>query len=119
MSTEGLREVVVEKATETLSVKDCRKFEVECRAGDAGGLCVGSESVCVKVGQRVRRDGVEEIWHSVGVYAREDENGNLVIRVLVFHPEWDEALQIASIKSRPNDGDCQTALGCNLDHITP
>jgi len=42
-----------------------------------------------------------------------------VIRVLVFHPEWDEALQIACIKSRPGDGDCQTALGCNLDHVTP
>lgn len=119
MNPGALREVVVEKSTDVLSVKDSRKFEVECRAGDAGGLCVGSQSVCVKVGQRVRRDGREEIWHSVGVYAQEDENGNLVIRVLVFHPDWDEALQIACIRSRPNDGDCQTALGCNLDHITP
>ena len=82
-------------------------------------LRVGSESVCVKVGQRVRRDGVEEMWHSVEVFAQQDDNGNLVIRVLVFHADWDEALQIASIKSRPWDRDCQTALGCNLDHVTP
>lgn len=91
----------MEKGTHIVTVKDSCKFEVECRAGDAGELCVGSESVCVKVGQRVRMDGGEEIWHSVGVYAKEDENGNLVIRVLVCHPDWDEALQIACIKSRP------------------
>ena len=109
----------MEKTMDVLTVKDSRKFEVERRAGDAGELCVGSESVCVKVGQRVRRAGTEEIWHSVGVYADEDDEGNLVIRVLVFHPEWDEALQIACIRSRPGDGDCQTALGCNLDNVTP
>ena len=119
MNTGAQREVVVEKTTDVLSVKDSRKFEVECRAGDAGELCVGSESVCVKVGQRVRRDGSEEIWHSVAVYAQQDDDGNLAVRVLVFHPEWDEALQIASIKSRPSDRDCETPLGCNLDHITP
>ncbi len=83
-----------------------------------GGLAVGSEFVSVKVGQRVRRDGIEQIWHSVGVLAKEDEEGNLVIRVLVFHPDWEEGLQIATIKSRPGDRDCQTMLGCNLDHVT-
>jgi hypothetical protein len=107
----------VAKEMDVLSAKDERKFEVECRAGDAGELCVGSESVCVKVGQRVRIDGVEEIWHSVGVYAKEDEGGNLVIRVLVFNPDWDEPLQIASITSRPRDKSCQASVGCNLDHV--
>ena len=119
MNTGAQREVVVEKSTDVLSVKDSRKFEVECRAGEAGELCVGSESVCVKVGQRVRKNGNEEIWHSVAVYAQQDDQGSLVIRVLVFHPDWDEALQIACIKSRPSDTDCQTAVGCNLDHVTP
>ena len=104
---------------DVLSVRDTRKFEIDCKAGDAGELCVGAESVSVRVGQRVRRDGAEEIWHSVGIYAQEDESGNLVIRVLVFHPDWDEALQIASIKSRPSDQNCETVLGCNLDHVTP
>lgn len=109
----------MEKASDVLSVKDTRKFEVDCRAGDAGGLCVGAEFVSVKVGQRVWMDGAEEIWHSVGIYAQEEENGNLVIRVLVFDPGWDEPLQIASITSRPGDRNCQTALGCNLEHVTP
>ncbi len=108
----------MEKEMNVLSIKDSRKFEVHCSAGDSGGLCVGSESISVKVGQRVRMDGAEEMWHSVGVYAKEDEDGTLVIRVLVFNPDWDEPLQIASIRSRPQDGDCNTALGCNLDHVT-
>ncbi len=112
-------EVAVEKEMDVLSVKDSRKFEVHCRAGDAGELCVGAESVSVKVGQRLRRDGDEEIWYSVGVYAQEDQEGTLVIQVLVFNPDWDEPLQIASIRSRPGDGGCDTALGCNLDHVTP
>src|SRR5258708_39585153 len=109
----------MEKGMRVLDVKHRRKFEVECRASDTGGLCVGADSVSVKVGQRVRIDGVEEIWHSVAVYGREDEDGSLVIRVLVFHPDWEEPLQIANIKSRPADGDCETVLRYNLDHVTP
>jgi hypothetical protein len=110
-------EVAVAKEMNVLSARDDRKFEVECRAGKVGQLRVGTDTVCVKVGQRVRMDGAEEIWHSVGVYAKEDERGNLVIRVLVFNPDWDEPLQIASITSRPRDGACQTSVGCNLDHV--
>lgn len=109
----------MQKNLDVLTVKDSRKFEVECRAGSAGELRVGGESVSVKVGQRVRRDGTEEIWHSVGVYTKEEEDGTLVIQVLVFNPDWDEALQIASIRSRPYDARCEAAVGCNLDHVTP
>lgn len=109
----------MQKNVDVLTVRDSRKFEVECRAGSSGELCVGAESVSVKVGQRVRRDGTEEIWHSVGVYTKEEEDGTLVIQVLVFNPDWEEALQIASIKSRPCDARCEAAVGCNLDHVTP
>jgi hypothetical protein len=111
-------EVAVGREPDVLSAKDGRKFDVECRAGTAGELRVGTDSVCVKVGQRVRMDGAEEIWHSIGVYAKEDESGSLVIRVLVFNPDWDEPLQIASITSRPGDQSCETSVGCNLDHVT-
>src|SRR5206468_12149010 len=112
-------EVAVDKEIDVLSVKDSPKVEVRCRAGKAGELFVGEESVSIKVGQRLRREGGQEIWLSVGVYAKEEEDGTLVDQVLVFNPDWDEALQIASIKSRPRDGGCDTALGCNLDHVTP
>jgi hypothetical protein len=47
-------EVAVAKEVDVLSAKDDRKFEVECRAGKAGQLRVGRDTVCVKVGQRVR-----------------------------------------------------------------
>ncbi len=100
-----------------LSAKNACKFEVHCEAGDAGELRVATDSVSIKVGQRLRRDGDQEIWHSVGVYAQEDEEGNLVVRVVVFNPDWDEPLQIASLKSRPSDSACLTALGCSLDHV--
>jgi len=104
---------------DVLGVKDSVKFEVRCNAGDAGELRVCTGSVSIRVGQCLRLDGAEQIWHSVGVYAKAEEDGTLVIRVLVFNPDWDEPLQIASIRSRPQDPDCGTALGCNLDHVTP
>jgi len=64
-------EVAVEKEMDVLSVKDSRKFEVHCNAGAAGELHVGTESLSVKIGQRVRRDGSEEMWHSVLIHCDE------------------------------------------------
>ena len=109
--------VTVEKEMDGPGVKDSRKFEVHHNAGDAGELRVRTDSVSVKMGQRLRMDGAEEIWHSVGVYAKVEEDGSLVIRVLVFNPDWDEPLQVASITSRPHDKTCRTSVGCNLDHV--
>jgi hypothetical protein len=92
------------------------QFQVSCKAAGENQFCVGGESVSVTVGQLVRRYGREGMWDSVGVYAEEEEDGTLVVRVLVFNPDWDEALQIACIRSRPGDAASLTALGCNLDH---
>jgi len=102
-----------------LTVHHDKRFQVCCKAADENRLCVGTDSLSVTVSQRVRRDAGEEMWESVAVYAQEDEEGTLLVRVLVFNPDWDEPLQIASIRSRPRDGACLTALGCNLDHVTP
>jgi hypothetical protein len=44
---------VVEKIVDVLSVKDNRKFEVHCNAGDVGELRVGTESISITVGQRI------------------------------------------------------------------
>ena len=109
----------MEKMSDVLSMNDVRKFEVHCSACAAGELRVGTESLSVKIGQRVRMDDAEGVWHSVAVYAEQDEDGSLVIRVMVSNPDWDEPLQIACIRSRPGDGDCLTALGCNVDHVRP
>src|SRR5712664_1777114 len=104
--------VLVKEGMNVLGVTDDRKFEIHCRAGDAGELRVGCESVSVTIGQRVLRHGAEEIWDSIMVYGDRAADGSFEIRVMVFNPDWHEPLQIASLRSRPGDGDCQTALGC-------
>ena len=101
---------------DVLSVKDGRKFEVHCHAGEAGKLCVGTQSLSVKIGQRVRRDGNEEIWHSVLIQCKEAEDGSLAVNVIVCHFDCDEPRQIASIQSAPNHkGDGVPALTCDLE----
>ena len=96
-----------------------QRFRVRCEAGDDNRFRVTTESLTVTVGQRVLREGALEMWDSVSIHAKEDREGNLVVEVLVFNPDWDEPLRIASIRSRPQDATCLTAVGCCLDHVTP
>jgi hypothetical protein len=96
-----------------------KKFHVSCKTADENQFCVGTESISVTVGQLIHRDGRAVMWDSLGVYAEEDRDGTLIVRVMVFNPDWDEPLQIAWIRSRPGDASMNmTALGCNLDHVT-
>jgi hypothetical protein len=109
----------MESGEAILQSPDKRRFQVSCKADPIGAFTAGSNSVVVTVGQRIRREDHEEIWDSVSVYAQEDPDGTLVVRVKVFNPDWDEPLQIACIRSRPGkDSMNLTALGCNLDHVT-
>ena len=94
-----------------------RRFHVSCKASDENQFCVGTDSISVSVGQLIQRRGRTEMWDSVGVYAEEDRDGTLVVRVMVFNPDWDGPLQIACIQSRPRDTGGLAAVGCNLDHI--
>ena len=100
-----------------LAVPSDSRFQISCDTGESRRFRCGTNSSWVKVGQRVLRQGVQEMWDSVLVECREEQDGTLVVRVLVFNPDWDEPLQIACIRSRPHDPECLTALGCNLDHI--
>jgi hypothetical protein len=94
------------------------QFHVSCKAAGENRFCVGTESVCATVGQLIQRQGGEEMWDSVSVFAQEDQDGSLVVRVMVFNPDWDEPLQIACIRSRPGKAATNgAALECNLDHI--
>ena len=106
--------VLVENEMNVLGVKDDRKFEVHCNAGDAGELHVGTKSLSVKVGQRVRRDGSEEMWHSVLIHCDEAEDGSLTVRVIVCHFDWDESRQIALIQSKPNHNETTGTLTFDL-----
>src|SRR5262249_36336608 len=111
-------ESLVQAAAHAAKASDDRKFGIRCRAGESATLRASGDSLSIQIGQRVLNEGSEEIWHSVAIYAGEDEQGNLIIRVLVSNPNWEEPLQIAKLISRPYDSDCHTALGCNLDHVT-
>ncbi len=57
------------------------------------------------------------MWESVGLYAQEEADGTLTVRVVVFNPEWDEPVQIACIRSRPQDKDSLVPLACDLNHV--
>jgi hypothetical protein len=86
------------------------KFGVHCDAKTAGHLRVATESLSVHIGQRIRRDGAEEIWDSVLVCCEEGEDGALGIQVMVFHPEWEEGRQVAFIESRPRQRETEVPI---------
>jgi hypothetical protein len=93
------------------------EFRVNCDVEKAGRFLVETDSLWVRVGQRVLRQGTQEMWDSIAVEGKKEQDGALLVRVLVFSPDWDEPLQIACIRSRPHDPECLTPLGCNLDHV--
>lgn len=101
----------------TRAVKNESAFRVSCSADNAGQFHANTDSLWVRVGQRIRRRGKQEIWDSLAIESTAEQDGTLVLRVIVFNPDWDEPLQIASIRSRPPDLETLTPLGCNLDHV--
>ena len=95
---------------------DCRKFEVCCHAENAGHLEVASDAVSVKIGHQIRREGKEEFWGSLLVECKEQDDGSLMVEVVVFHPDWDEPLRIASIQSNPCDKNTPApAIRCDFE----
>jgi hypothetical protein len=100
-------------------VSSGKAFQIRCEAGAKNHFGVQADAVSVTVGQRVRRDGGTQMWESVTVYAKHSSDGDLVVEVLIFNPDWDEPLRIASMRSRPEDSASMTPLVCGLDHAIP
>ncbi len=74
------------------------------------------ERVSVRVGQRMRVGKEEEMWNSVQILCKEQEDGSLTVEVLVCHPGWEEPQIIAAIHSRPQDSDTAApGLKCDLE----
>lgn len=94
-------------------------FKISCKAGPGNRFAVQTDTVTVTIGQRVLRNRGAETWDSVAVYARKSDDGELIVEVLVFNPDWEEPLRIASIRSRPEDTSSLVPLGCCLDHVIP
>ena len=99
------------------ALKNAAGIRLSCDASQAGQFRADTDSVVVTVSQRIRHFDTQGMWDSVVVEGKAEQDGTLVVRVLVFNPDWDERLQIACIRSRPDDPDCLTALNTNLDHI--
>ena len=98
-----------------MAAPDRRKFQVRCDAGSQGRFEVGTDTLSVRVGQRMRAGKEEEMWDSVHILCKEQPDGSLTVEVLVCHPEWEEAKTIAAIRSRPQDSDTAApSLKCDL-----
>jgi hypothetical protein len=108
---------VEEPLVEQSAKQHCGKFEVRCHAGVAGHLEVASDSVSVRIGQRICREGKEELWGSLLVECKQQADGSLAVEVVVFHPDWDEPVRVASLQSRPCClSPAEAALRCDLEH---
>ncbi len=81
-----------------LEPKDNRAFVVDCSANPVGRFQSGADSLSVRIGQRIRRFGGEEIWDSVVVQC-EKGHDELTVRVLVCHPAWDEPREVVCMRS--------------------
>jgi hypothetical protein len=103
-----------------LSASECpdkQKFKVRCQAGDSDHQPeLASDSVLVQIEQRIRRDGKEEMWVSLQVKCDEKEDGSLAVQVVIYNPDWDEPLRIASIQSNPKSASAPApVLRCDLE----
>jgi len=79
---------------------DDGKFEVRCDALPNGHLQVRTQGLSVGVGQMIKQDRTEEMWQSVLVICEKNDDGILTTKVIVCHPDWEQNLQIACIRSR-------------------
>lgn len=93
-------------------------FSVRCEARDPLRALTAFAGLTIRVSQRIRHEGAPRMWDSAIVHCDEEIDGTLVLRILVSNPDWPEPVQIASLQSRPEDDECRTALGCNLDHVS-
>ncbi|HWO38290.1 MAG TPA: hypothetical protein VNO32_56675, partial [Candidatus Acidoferrum sp.] len=78
---------------------DDNKFQVHCAAGKAGSLDARTNSVSVRIGQRIDVQA-GEFWDSIIILCEEVEDGVLSAKIIVCHPDWDQHLQVAHIRSR-------------------
>jgi hypothetical protein len=104
--------------TDRLTEPNCLKpnFRVSCEAGDAGSLRVAAENVSFTIAQRIRLEGDEQLWESVQLHCQKEDDGCLTVQVLLWDPKEEHTLQIALLRSRPNESSQEFAsLECDLN----
>ena len=106
---------VTQSAAPRLKLGD--RFGVNCNARDAGSLTANTDSLSVMASLRIHRENATEFWQCIGVYSNVEEDGGLMLQVVIFHPDWEEPLQIAHLRSRPQASSSAVApLERNLEH---
>jgi hypothetical protein len=75
-------------------------FEIRCDASPNGQLHVKNHALSVAVSQVINTNNERESWQSVLIICEEGSDGLLTTKIIVCHPQWDQNLQIACIKSR-------------------
>lgn len=91
-------------------------FRVQCEAGHAGQFETANSNIKLKVSQRIRKDGREEMWDSMRVGCHEQEDGSLAVEIIIFHPQWDKPMCIAYAVSAPEDTRAEEpTLGFDLE----
>ncbi len=103
---------------ENPSVSGNKTFQARCEPHDQRYALIATSGLSLFVAQRIRKDDLEQMWDSVIVRCSEEDDGTLAVRVFISNPDWQELLQIACIRSKPDDRESLTALGCNLDHAS-
>ena len=103
-----------------MAAPDKRKFQGRCDAGSPGRFEVGTDTLSVRVGQRMRTGKEEEMWDSVHILCKQQPDGSLTVEVLICNPDWEEARTIAAIHSRPQGSDTAApSLKCDLKLSEP
>lgn len=92
-------------------------FEVRWEGLPSKKIGCGLSGFSISVSQRIRWKDESRMWPSVVIDCDDAPDGGLLIRIRVADPEWNAALQIAAIGSRPDDVSCLAPIGCNLDHV--
>ena len=91
-----------------------RKFEIRCDASPNGQLHVKSQALSVAISQVISDGQIQESWQSVLIICEESPDGSLSTKIIVCHPDWDQNLQIACIKSAGSSGSPSAAFEIDL-----
>src|SRR2546426_3531959 len=102
---------------ETPAALDQSKFGVSCKAGDVATLTTSADSLVIEASLRIARSNATELWTCVNIYSWEERDGSLALQIVAFHPDWDEAVQIAYFRSPAMGASASgPALECDFEH---
>jgi hypothetical protein len=91
----------MDSLTQTNGLKP--SFRISCEARDAGSLHVATDHVSFTLAQRVRFEDAEQLWESVQLHCQKEDDGSLTVQILLWDPKLEDALQIAFLRSRPDE----------------